>query len=91
MKRKFRFWTKTEDALLKGIYNSSANTKNTVERLKGKIDRTPGSIINRIHILFGKKRIPKEGMKAISLPEGFSFDLKPNRVVLHKNKVEVYF
>jgi len=30
-------------------------------------------------------------MKAISLPEGFSFDLKPNRVVLHKNKVEVYF
>ena len=89
--RKLIFWTKEEDALLEKAHSNSSTQLEAINSLKGKINRTPASIQVRMNAKFGKKRAPKLPSNAISLPKGFSFDLKPERIVMYKDKLEIYF
>lgn len=95
----FKFWTPKEDSLLLKTYEKCQSQSETARILAPKIGRNFHSIQGRTSKLLlnpdrikytrGKKSDDKN--KGVKLPSGFTFDIKPARVVMFNDHVRLYF
>lgn len=89
MKRTIKFWTKEEDKQLIDLYKKTENQSEVARTMHRKLGRTVMATQFRLSKLVRKKTKPDS--KGVTLPAGFTFDIKPNRVVMHNDHVRLYF
>lgn len=93
----FKFWTKEEDALLLKTYEKCKSQSQASRILAPKLGRNFHGIQVRISKLLNDPnsvnytRNKKSGEKGVKLPAGFTFDIKPNRVIMFNDHVRLYF
>ena len=97
MKGKFKFWTKEEDTLLLKTYEKCQSQSQAARILAPKLGRNFHAIQGRASKLLlnpdGIKYVrgKKSSDKGVKLPAGFTFDIKPNRVMMFNDHVRLYF
>ena len=101
MKKTIKFWTKEEDKMIAVVFKKTKSQSETARILENRINRSFWSIQTRVSKLFGNNKVlPKNKVlgknkvienKGVTLPTGFTFDIKPNRVVMFEDHVRLYF
>lgn len=98
MKKTLKFWTKEEDKMIAVVFKKTQSQSETARILSKQIDRSVQSIQIRASKLFGSTGAPRKKAdksssitKGVTLPAGFTFDIKPNRVVMFNDHVRLYF
>lgn len=104
MKRTIKFWTESEDQMLRTCMTKFKSGNSAAKWAAPKLDRTVASVQQRICFLSTgsvpsyrtkrEKRVVKKRekvQKGVVLPAGFTFDIKPNRVVMFTDHVRLYF
>jgi hypothetical protein len=95
MKRTIKFWTKEEDKMISVVFKKTESQSETARILRNRMDRSFSSIQARASKLFGNNKLSAKNKsvenKGVTLPTGFTFDIKPNRVVMFTDHVRLYF
>lgn len=94
MKRTVKFWTDKEINRIKEVYKQCNSQIETGRTLQKELGRTAAAIQMRASKIFGKSgasRTPRQEKKGVNLPAGFTFDIKPTRVVMFNDHVRLYF
>lgn len=104
MKRTVKFWTESEDQMLRTCMTKFESGNSAARWAAPKLDRTVSSVQQRISFLSRgitrtykvpreKKVIKKNAVvqKGVTLPTGFTFDIKPSRVTMFEDHVRLYF
>ena len=98
MKKTLKFWTKEEDKMIAVVFKKTQSQSETARILTKELGRSVQSIQIRTSKLFGTRdtyrRKPNKSSsvtKGVTLPAGFTFDIKPNRVVMFTDHVRLYF
>lgn len=98
MKKTIKFWTKEEDKMIAVVFKKTQSQSETARILTKELNRSVQSIQIRTSKLFGtrdtyKRKANKSSSvtKGVTLPTGFTFDIKPNRVVMFTDHVRLYF
>lgn len=96
MKRTIKFWTKEEDKMIAVTFKKTNSQSETAQILQKELNRSKAAIQVRVSKMFRtssptRTRIRKEDKKSVNLPSGFTFDIKPNRVVMFNDHVRLYF
>lgn len=98
MKKTIKFWTKEEDKMIAVVFKKTQSQSETARILTKELGRSVQSIQIRTSKLFGtrdtyRRKANKNSSvtKGVTLPTGFTFDIKPNRVVMFTDHVRLYF
>jgi len=94
MKRTIKFWTDKELKRVKEVYNQCKSQIQTGLILEKELGRTSAAIQMRASKMFGSSgpsRMSRKEKKGVNLPTGFTFDIKPTRVVMFTDHVRLYF
>lgn len=103
MKRTFKFWTPSEDNMLKTCMSKFNSYYKAAQWACTKLDRSQVSVYSRIIFLSQnptptyrpeRKTLPsvkKQEKKGINIPAGFTFDIKPSKAVMFQDHVRLYF
>lgn len=99
MKKVFKFWTKEEDALLLKTYEKCQSQSETARILAPKLGRnfhavqgrTSKLLLHPNRVKYTRSRKSSDKTKGVTLPAGFTFDIKPTRVVMFTDHVRLYF
>jgi hypothetical protein len=103
---KVRFWTPSEDQMLRTCIAKFKSGNAAATWAAPKLGRTAASVQQRISFLtynlnptYRKPREQKQPVvkvknneqKGVTIPQGFTFDIKPNRAVMYSDHVRLYF
>lgn len=96
-KRAFRFYTKQEVRRIKQVYEQTNSQVETGRILAAELGRTPASIQMKASNMFGRNNVrsiereTKSSDNGFTIPQGFTFDIKPSKAVMFKDHVRLYF
>jgi len=92
---KIRFYTPQEEARMLEVYKTSKNQAQASIVLAKEFKRKVGNVQVKLSNLLRQRgesnRKAKEESKGITIPQGFTFDIKPNRAVMYSDHVRLYF
>ena len=103
MKRTIKFWTPSEDNMLKTCMVKFKNNRQAAIWAAEKLGRTMNAVYLRIEKLsenptpeYRRMRTKtsyakKQEVKGINIPAGFTFDIKPSKAVMFQDHVRLYF
>jgi hypothetical protein len=92
---KIRFYTSQEEKRMLEVYKTSKNQAQASVVLAKEFKRSLGSVQVKLSNLLRQRaestRKSKEESKGVTIPQGFTFDIKPNRAVMYPDHVRLYF
>jgi hypothetical protein len=92
---KIKFYTPEEEARMLEVYKTSKNQAQASIILAKEFKRKIGNVQVKLSNLLRKRaesvRKSREESKGINIPQGFTFDIKPNRAVMYPDHVRLYF
>lgn len=96
--RTVKFWTDKEIKRIEKVYEKCNSQSETARILTKELGRSTQSIQVKVSKLFNNASVPRKRVvksssitNGVTLPTGFTFDIKPNRVVMFNDHVRLYF
>jgi hypothetical protein len=92
MKKTIRFWTREEEQRLLNVYKNCKTQTEAARKLTGEFKRPAHCIQIKLSLLLRKNDAKKQELqKGVTIPAGFTFDIKPTRAVMFTDHVRLYF
>jgi hypothetical protein len=97
MRRKFRFYTPEEVKRMLEVYKACGNQTEAARKLTKELNRPVHLIQVKLSLLLKNNGTAKRSSKGqndpkgVTIPAGFTFDIKPSKAVMFNDHVRLYF